>query len=87
MALPGDTTPTKVKSHQEKIEKLVETFKGKVKAMKEWGRIELAHPLKKNTSSFFVHFDLELDAQTAKALKDKLKLEEQILRYLLVRKD
>lgn len=50
-----------------------------------WGARSLAYPIKRNTSGFYVHFEMEADPKEIKALDKNLKLEEDVLRYLLVR--
>ena len=85
--LPGGTTPARKKSVVEKIKKMLTTLKGKVGKVVDWGEIELAYPIKKSTAGVFLHFHLELDAQAVKTIADKLKLEEDIIRYLLVKKE
>lgn len=77
----------KKKSTREKIEKMLKTLKVKVGKVDDWGEIELAYPIKKSTAGIFLHFHLELDAEAVKIIAAKLKLEEDILRYLLVRKE
>lgn len=82
--LPPKTTSAKKKSFLEKLEKMVSLLKGKITKKEEWGNIELCYPIKKNTSSLFLHFKLELEPQEAKRLRQKLDLEEEILRSLLI---
>ncbi len=58
---------------------------GKVKKEDLWGARDLAYPIKRQTKGFFAHFEIEADPKNAKGLDKTLKLEEDILRYLLVR--
>jgi small subunit ribosomal protein S6 len=87
LVLPGESSSARQKAVSGKLDKLVETFKGKVKKTDEWGKIELAYPIGKNPDGIFYYFELELDAKSAKDLNDKLRLEDDIIRYLLIRKD
>lgn len=86
IVLPGKATPAKKKSTQEKIGKLLTSQKGKVNKVDDWGEKKLAYPIAKNESGTFLHFEIELNALSAKALDSKLNLEEDIIRYLLVKK-
>ena len=86
LVLPGKSK-SKEKSVKENIEKLVKTNKGKVLKTDTWGEIELAYSIKKESSGFFVYFDLELDKSSVKAINDKLRMQEGFLRYLLVKAD
>lgn len=86
VVLPGDVTPAKKKSVSEKIEKFVKEGKGKVTKVNEWGKIDLAYKIKKESSGVFIHYDIEMDGSVAKNMKDKLRLGGDIIRYLLVKK-
>lgn len=87
IVLPGSATPAKKKSAQGKIEKIVTSAKGKVDKFDDWGERKLAYPIAKNGTGIFLHFQLELEAEAVKGLDSKLNLEEDILRYLLVKKN
>lgn len=86
VVLPGKTTPAKKRQARETIEKMVKVLNGKVGEVSDWGEKELAYPIAKNTSGVFLHFPLELDSEGARALPEKLNLEEDILRFLLIKK-
>lgn len=85
IVLPGKTTAAKKKAAVEKMEGIVKTFKGKVEKTEDWGDLELSYPIKKNETGIFTHFKLQLEPAQAKALADKIRLDEELLRYLLVR--
>lgn len=59
---------------------------GKVSKEDLWGERELVYPIKHQTKGFYAHFEIEADPKNAKGIDKSLKLEEDILRYLLVRK-
>ena len=50
-----------------------------------WGARDLAYPIKKQTKGFYVHFEMEADPKVIKDIDKMLKVEEDIIRYLLVR--
>lgn len=83
----GKVTAAKKKAAVEKIEKLVTVLEGKVVETLDWGVKELAYPINKLTSGSYFIFQLELPAPAAKAINEKLRLESEIIRYLLVTKD
>lgn len=58
---------------------------GKIDKEDMWGAKDLAYPIKKQTKGFFVHYVVTTDPKNGKAIDKTLKLEEDILRYLLVR--
>jgi small subunit ribosomal protein S6 len=86
VVLPEKATAARKKKVVEIIEKIVKTAKGKVKKSDDWGRVELAHSLKGNDSGVFLFFELELEPESVKSLDQKIKLEEDVIRHLLVKK-
>lgn len=75
---------------EEKVQKeLLDGLKKKfAKVIKEdlWGEKELAYPIKKQTKGFYAHFEIEADPKIIKDIDKILKVEEDIFRYLVVRK-
>ncbi|MCL5784587.1 MAG: 30S ribosomal protein S6 [Patescibacteria group bacterium] len=59
---------------------------GKVEKEDLWGARSLAYPIKRQTSGYYAHYEVQADPKNAKILDKSLKMEEDILRYLLVRK-
>lgn len=78
-------TPSKRKTVQETIEKTVSLLKGKVGTVLDWGEKELASKIKGRGIGHLVHLPLELSPDSAKVLTEKLKTEDAIIRYLLVK--
>ncbi|OGM08640.1 30S ribosomal protein S6 [Candidatus Woesebacteria bacterium RBG_13_34_9] len=87
LVLAEKTTPAKKKSIEDKIENILVSLKGKLIKSDEWGKIDLAYKIRKESAGFFIEIEIELEAKDTKGLKDKLKIESDIIRYLLVRKD
>lgn len=85
VVLPEKATPAKKKAVSETIEKMVKVFKGKIEKSDDWGKLDLYYPIKKNNSGVFLFFQLELEPKSADSLDQKIKLEEDIIRHLLVR--
>lgn len=57
----------------------------KVVSENMWGIRNLAYPIEKQKKGFYAHFEFETEPKVVKALDKSLKLEENILRFLLVR--
>ena len=87
LVLSGGATAAKKKNAQETIEKIVKIIGGKVGKIEDWGKKELSYKIAKNDSGIFLHYNLKLDAAAVKMLPQKLNLEENIIRYLLVKKE
>ena len=87
IVIAGGTAPAKKKSIQGKVEKVVKGLKGKIGKVADWGEIGLEYPIEDNSSGNFLHFPIELDPAQAKEISKKLNFEEEIIRYLLVRRE
>lgn len=85
VVLPEKATPAKAKAVTSTIEKMVKVFKGKIAKKDNWGKLDLFYPIKKNKSGVFLHFQLELEPKSADSIDKKIKLEEDIIRHLLIR--
>ena len=85
VVLSGKATAAKKKTIKEKVEKLIKILKGKVSKYEDWGKIDLEYKINKDESGNFLHFNLELNTEDIKSFKEKLNLEESVIRYLLVR--
>lgn len=87
LVLPGGATAAKKKSVLGRVEKLVKTNKGKVAKTDDWGKLDLAYEIKKQKFGVFMHMIIQIDAQGIKNLKDKLRLDDDIMRYLVIKAD
>ncbi len=67
------------------VEKRLKSEGGKFKA-DMWGERELAYPIKKQNKGYFVHLEVTTEPQVARAIDKDLKVEDNLLRYLLVRR-
>lgn len=78
---------------EEKLRKeLLETMKkkmlgedGKISKENLWGVKDLSYPIQHLTKGYYAHFEFETQPSVAKDLDKNLKVEEDIIRYLLVR--
>lgn len=66
------------------VENLVEKAKGKIKKMEDWGKKVLSYPIKKEVEGVYQWRQLELPTAAVANVDKELKLQQQILRYLLV---
>ncbi len=87
VVLDGKATPAKKKGVRASVEKFITSLKGKVGTVEEWGEKPLSYKIGKSESGNFLYFPLELGPESTKALSTKLSQEEEIIRYLLLRKD
>ena len=69
------------------LKKAIEAVKGKVVKEDDWGKKDLAYPIKKKNMGYYLFWELKLAADSVKKVDQKLKLENEIIRYLLVNKE
>ena len=87
LVIDPDLTSEKQKKLLTKIKKVIVDLKGKVGKTDEWGRKELAYPIKKKTLGYYFFLESKLPEKGLGELEKKLKLEEGVIRYLLVKKE
>lgn len=58
----------------------------KIEKEELWGNRSLAYPIKHESSAFYAYFEFALKPEKISGLDKNLKLNEDILRYLLIRR-
>ena len=81
--LPNDASKGVVMQLQE----LVTKNGGRVDGLQEWGKKRLAYKINKKQDGNYVILNFQLDSKQTKKLEQSLRLNDQLLRYLLVNKD
>ncbi len=87
LVVDGKGGAAKKKKITEILEKTLKIFKGAIKESKDWGVRELAYKIGKSETGLYLYFELELDPQGVKQLNEKLRVDTDILRFLLIRKE
>ncbi|MDO8498767.1 MAG: 30S ribosomal protein S6 [bacterium] len=72
------------KARKELLEPVVKKM-GKVEKEEDWGVKDLAYPIKKQAKGYYIHYLFSADPADILPLDKALKIEEDIIRYLLVR--
>lgn len=85
LVLDGKSGTAKKKKVTEGLEKIVSLFKGKIVDSKDWGVKDMTYKIGKSESGLYLFFSLELDPKGVKSVSDKLRVDDEILRFLLVR--
>lgn len=67
-----------------KITNLISETKGKISKIDNWGKKELAYPISKKRSGIFCVLEFTVPERITSSFKQKLQLEEKILRFLLI---
>jgi small subunit ribosomal protein S6 len=68
------------------IQELVTKNGGRVDGLQEWGKRRLAYKIRKKHEGLYVIVNFQIDSQVTKKMEQALRLNDQVLRYLLVSK-
>lgn len=85
--LHPDVEQADVTEAVERVSQYVTTIGGEVASVDVWGRRALAYPIRKQQEGTYVFLQAQISPQAVGELERNLKLDEEILRYLLVRLD
>jgi small subunit ribosomal protein S6 len=80
-----DVDQSDVTEAVDKLGQYISAGGGEVASVDVWGRRRLAYPLRKQKEGTYVFLHAQLDPQAIKELERTLQLDEEILRYLLIR--
>lgn len=67
-----------------RVEKIVADSQGKLEKVDEWGKREFAYQFNKLMSGFYYFFLFSTDPDQLPIINRKMRLEEKVIRYLLV---
>lgn len=76
-----------VKEQLEKIQELVTRFDGTIDKIDEWGKRRLAYEIQKLNEGFYCFITFLADANAPKEIESRLRINENVLRYLIIRVD
>ena len=71
----------------DKCKALIERFGGTVTNVDEWGKKKLAYEIQKMHEGFYYFIQFEADAQCPAEVERHVRIMDNVLRYLVVRKD
>jgi len=87
LVLDTDLSSENQKKLIEKIKKTIEENKGKLEKQEEWGKKELAYPINKKKNGIYFCLALKASSEALPKIDKKLKIEEGVMRYLIIRKE
>ena len=71
----------------ERLQQSITSRGGEVTDTNHWGRRRLAYPIKRHLEGNYVVSQLRLDPAQVPGLESGLRISEEVLRHLIVRKD
>ena len=80
-----DLAEAELKKIREKYTDVIEKSSGKVIKIEDWGLLNLSNKIKNYKKGFFIHYKFEGNANTLTEFKKKIKIDNSILRHLIVK--
>ena len=74
-----------VEEVEKKYTTLINENSGKVLKVEKWGLLNFKRKIKNYTKGYYLHYKMEGDSKTLDEIKNKIKLDNNIVRYLTVR--
>lgn len=71
----------------DKVKALIERFGGVITNVDEWGKKKLAYEIQKMHEGFYYFIQFEADAACPAEVERHVRIMDNVLRYLVVRKD
>ena len=71
----------------EKAKEYITRFGGTVTEVEDWGKKKLAYEIQKMHEGFYYFIQFEADAQCPAEVERHVRIMDNVLRYLVVRKD
>ena len=85
--LDPDLTVDVSKASVTQIQDLVTKNGGRIDGLQEWGKKRLAYKINKKQDGNYLVMNFQLDSKYTKKLEQALRLNDHIMRFLLVNKD
>ena len=71
----------------EKVKALVERFGGQISDVDEWGKKRLAYEIQKMKEGYYYFIHFESDAEAPGEIEQRIRIMDNVLRYLCVRQE
>ena len=74
-------------AESQKVMDLITRFGGTIEKVDDWGKRRLAYEIQKVNEGFFSFISFDADSTAPAELESRMRIMENVLRYLIVRKD
>ena len=71
----------------EKAKAYITRYNGNITEVEEWGKKKLAYEIQKMHEGFYYFIQFEADAECPAELERRVRIMDNVLRYLIIRKD
>ena len=74
-------------AESQKVMDLITRYGGTIEKVDDWGKRRLAYEIQKVNEGFFSFISFDADSTAPAELESRMRIMENVLRYLIVRKD
>jgi len=85
--LKGDLVDKKLEEEYSKVETAIQKHEGRIEKSERWGKKKLAYGIKRFREGFFLYLTFEAMPKSIKPLQELFKLNNNILRTQIVRRE
>lgn len=71
----------------EQIKEYITRFGGTVAEVVDWGKKKLAYEIQKSKEAYYYFIQFESDSECPNEVEDSVRIMENVVRYLVVKKD
>ena len=74
-------------AESQKVQDLITRFGGTIDKIDDWGKRRLAYEIQKVNEGFYSFITFSSESDTPNELEKRMRIKENVLRYLVVRQD
>ncbi|MCL2456614.1 MAG: 30S ribosomal protein S6 [Defluviitaleaceae bacterium] len=87
VVIRADLDEETFRAEMERVKGFVDRFGGTIEKIDDWGKRKLAYPIAKLTEGMYTFITYSSEGSTPREVESRLRLQENVLRFLTVRKD
>jgi small subunit ribosomal protein S6 len=86
-ALHPELPETRIEEMVAWMQRIVEGMKGEIRQVDKWGMRDLSYRIRKQRRGYYLRLEYEAEPEALSELERNLKLSEDVLRFMSVRKE
>jgi len=91
VVIPAALDEEAIKAEIESIKEMITKLGGTIDKVDEWGKrrlaYEIAYEVSKTNEGFYTFISFDSESNTPNEIEKRMRIKENVLRYLIVRKD
>jgi small subunit ribosomal protein S6 len=87
VVIRADLEEETFRAEVERVKGFIDRFGGTIEKIDDWGKRKLAYPITKLTEGMYSFITYSSEGATPKEVEARLRLQENVLRFLTIRKD